>query len=52
MGPVFEGMPFVRYSEQPIDWIKISKDVLNMFAPKIPFKYLSEEKKTIYKDRE
>ncbi|CDW76770.1 UNKNOWN [Stylonychia lemnae] len=26
VGPIFEGMPFVRYSSKPIDWITISNE--------------------------
>jgi hypothetical protein len=40
----------VRFSEKRINWDAISKDILNMYAPKLPFKYLHENKESAYKE--
>eukprot|EP00347_Sterkiella_histriomuscorum_P012207 403369483 len=48
VGPVFEGMPHVRYTERPLDWFTISKEVLSHYAPHLPFKYLSQEKESAF----
>jgi hypothetical protein len=41
VGPVFEGMPFVRYYNKPVDWSTIGSQILTRFAPKLPFRYMS-----------
>lgn len=52
MGPVFEGMPLIRFSDKKISWSMISKDITNMFAPKLPYKYLNENKEKAYQERD
>lgn len=44
VGPIFEGMPFVRFSNAPMNWTTLSSQVLSHFAPSLPFRYLSQEK--------
>lgn len=41
IGPIFERMPIVRFSENPINWNSITKDILSHYAPKIPYNYMS-----------
>lgn len=42
----------MKFSEKGIDWGYISKDILSHYAPKLPFKYLVQERDTIYLDKE
>ena len=37
VGPVFEGMPMMRFGNNRIDWTYLSQQLANMYAPKIPF---------------
>jgi hypothetical protein len=36
--PFFEGMPVLRFSETPIDWKYITKEILSHYPAKLPFK--------------
>jgi len=38
--PVFDGMPKMHFGDKPIDWRLLTKDVVNFYAPSIPYKYL------------
>ena len=40
IGPIFEGMPQVRYSEDKVDWMKITKEISSKYASQLPFGYL------------
>ena len=49
-GTIFEGLPYVRYSEKPINWQLITSEIRKHHGPMLPFKYLSEEKDRAYVD--
>jgi len=51
VGPVFEGFPRMKFSGKESSWQGIASDICNYYAPKLPFRYFSEEKARIYEDR-
>ena len=51
VGPVFEGMPMMRFGEKRIDWNYLSSQLNNMYAPKLPFSYLNDKRGEIYEDK-
>lgn len=49
LGPIFEGMPQVKFSEADYtNWDTLTKQVLSHYAPQVPFRYLSQEKFIAY----
>ena len=43
LGPIFEGMPAVKFSEDDLTrWDVLSKQIFWHFAPSLPFRYLKE----------
>ena len=52
IGPIFEGMAHMKFSDKAINWTYITKDILSHYAPKIPFKYLVSEKDTVIEEKE
>ena len=43
VGPIFEGMPLMRFNNNPIDWKFISKDILSHYTQKLPFKFFVDK---------
>ena len=44
-------MQNIKFSDKPIDWSFITKDLLSHYAPKIPFKYLATENDNIIPEK-
>lgn len=46
LGPIFEGMPLCNYSNSKVSWTKIMNDIVNFYAPAIPYNYLETMKQS------
>ncbi|CDW77422.1 UNKNOWN [Stylonychia lemnae] len=43
-GPIFVGMPQMRFNENRLSWKKLMNDMINFYAPEIPYNYFQQKR--------